>query len=287
MAPLLRLAQLRARSGDGRRFLRLRRNAYADEMWFAAANERDRLIAHSSAALMRLAGDPVMSHETAALLHGLPTLGMRHRAVLHATRTRRHQGLAPDYPGLLVHHAGLPDGHRCTVDGVPATCVARTVIDLARRRSVRAGIVVADAALHAQLCTVEELRLVSADCAAWPGIAKARRVIALADSLSESPLESISRVAFQVNGLPTPRLQARLGDDRVDFLWDRWRVIGEADGLEKYADPLAIAREKEREERLKGLGFAIVRWMWREAYRRPDELSDRVRATLARAGWRP
>ncbi len=32
------------------------------------------------------------------------------------------------YPGLAVHHAGLPDGHLTRVDGIPLTTAARTVV---------------------------------------------------------------------------------------------------------------------------------------------------------------
>lgn len=64
--------------------------------------------------------------------------------------------------------------------------------------------------------------------AGWPGVARARRVAAFADARSGSPLESISRVAFDHYGLPAPILQATIGGyERADLLWEMFRVIGE------------------------------------------------------------
>ena len=236
--------------------------------------------------MLRLSGDAAASHETAAVLHGLPILDRAHQRSVHMTRVRRYQGLTP-LPGLLVHNAGLPEEHLCVVDGVVMTSVARTVVDIARRRPFRAGVVAADAALHLGLCTGDELLRVLGDCHGWPGIVKARGVVRFADDRAESPLESISRVALARRGLPTPELQVEIGFDRVDFFWPPWNVVGEADGLEKYTGITSIVREKEREERLRAYGCHLVRWLWAEAYGRPDVLGDRVWVVLERAGWHP
>jgi len=137
------------------------------------------------------------------------------------------------------------------------------------------------------LCTGDELLRVLGDCHGWPGIVKARGVVRFADDRAESPLESISRVALARRGLPTPELQVEIGFDRVDFFWPPWNVVGEADGLEKYTGITSIVREKEREERLRAYGCHLVRWLWAEAYGRPDVLGDRVWVVLERAGWHP
>ena len=51
-------------------------------------------------------------------------------------------------PGTRVHNAALPAGHVGKCYGLPVTSAARTVLDLARCSSLRAGVVVADSALH-------------------------------------------------------------------------------------------------------------------------------------------
>jgi hypothetical protein len=120
--------------------------------------------------------------------------------------------------------------------------VPRTVVDLARALPFAEGVAVADSALHATLTSQGELSTIIADCPRWPGIQRARDVIAFSDSRSESVLESLGRAAFHQSGLPPPDLQVWIGDDgevigRVDFLWRRYRTIGEADGAFKYQTP--------------------------------------------------
>lgn len=225
--------------------------------------------------------DAVASHETAAQLWGIPTLHHAGSAV-HLTRRRRSQGTAR-YPDVQVHHAGLEATDMTVHSGIPVTTPARTVLDLARARSFRAGVVAADAALRINRCTREELQAVADRCRRWPGVTRARDVVRLADPRAASPLESISRVAFHVFGLPRPILQAVIGGyERADFLWPDHRVIGEADGLGKYTSPEVLRWEKSREDGLAQLGFLVFRWTWRDAYHRPDALAHRAGEMLAR-----
>lgn len=239
--------------------------------------------ARIAAAVLRL--DAVASHETAAAIWGIPTLG--HVSSVQLTRQRRSQGTAT-YEDVVVHHARLGHHEMVVHKGVPVTTPARTVVDLARRRPFRAGVVAADAALRMRHCTREQLRAATEGQGGWPGVAQARKVLAFADARAESPLESISRVAFHHYGLPAPILQATIGGyERADFLWEKFRVIGEADGMGKYTSPEVLRREKEREEDFVRMGFTVFRWIWRDAYRRPDALAHRAEGILKRRGFRP
>jgi hypothetical protein len=239
-----------------------------------------------AAAVLRLGDDAVVSHETAAELWGLPVLG-RPPATVHITKARRHAGISR-YPGITVHHAAMPAGHHTVHNGIRLATPARTVTDRARARSFRAGVAAADAALRWRRCTRADLLAVARDCAGWPGVRRARGVAAFADPAAASPLESISRVAFREYGLPRPLLQAELAClDVVDFLWEAYGVVGEADGMMKYADADVLRTEKLRQERIEQDGLVVVRWTWAEAYRRPDVVAYRVESALRRRGWRP
>jgi hypothetical protein len=260
---------------DAGRIVRLGRGVYA------TADDRRHTVA---AAVLRLGGEAVVSHETAAELWGIPMLG-RATATVHLTRPRRRTG-TDRLPGVRVHHAAIPAAHRTVHRGIPVTTPARTVIDLARAARFRAGVVAADGALRLRRCTGDELRAVAADCAGWPGVRTARRVAGFADPRAANPLESISRAAFHEWGLPRPQLQVQMRSlDIVDFLWEAYGVVGEADGMGKYDDPAALRMEKLRQERLERDGFTVVRWTWDEAYRRPDALAFRAGGVLARRGW--
>lgn len=165
-------------------------------------------------------------------------------------------------------------------------------MDLARAGSLVDGVVVADSALRKGRCSVAELLRIQGDCARWPGVGRAKLAVELADPKAESVLESVSRVAMHQEGLPVPRTQVTVRDTngfhgRVDFLWQDFRVIGEADGLGKYEPTVSrttrdiVRAEKRREERLTDLGFEIVGWGWQDATN-PSRLAARLRAAFAR-----
>jgi hypothetical protein len=252
--------------------------------WYARPGG-DAAVADATVAAVTARLDAVASHVTAAALWGIPTLG-RQDPRTHVTRPRRNQGTLRDYPGVDLHHAALPPDQVTVRNGVRLTTPARTVLDLARTQPFRAAVVAADAALRAG-CTRDELLAVLKACRGWPGTRQARRVIAFADWRAESPLESISRVAFYQYGLPTPLLQAVIGGyARADFLWQKHRVIGEADGMSKYTDPDVLRSEKSREEDFARMGFTVFRWTWRDAYYRPDALAYWGMEVLIRCGYR-
>jgi hypothetical protein len=164
--------------------------------------------------------------------------------------------------------------------------VARTVIDLARALPFRDGVVVADSALGAGKATKAEFEAVIAGCRRWPGLQRAKRVVAFSDDLSESVLESIARVAFHEHGLPPPALQVNVGGlryvGRVDFLWGDYATIAEADGALKYADPQRAIDQLERDQLLRDAGFEVVHFTWRQIFQEAHQVVASIRAAFRR-----
>jgi hypothetical protein len=237
------------------------------------------------AQLAQLADGAVASHASAAVLHGLPTWGMRLDRV-HVTRARRNGGRTGER--VHVHTAPLPPDDLDNAGEIPVTSVARTVVDLARTLPFEAAVAVADAALHALITEPERLAALQAALAdtlarstGWRGSPAARRVLAFANARSGSVGESRSRVAIHRAGLPTPVLQwevigsAGQWIGMVDFGWPEQRTVGEFDGKEKYGRLLkpgqspadAVYLEKRREDALRAETLSVVRWGW-------DALSD-------------
>ncbi|GAA1177570.1 hypothetical protein GCM10009608_11760 [Pseudonocardia alaniniphila] len=225
------------------------------------------------AALDELAADAVVSHVSAAVLHGLPVWGIPLDRV-HVTRGSRSSGRRGRR--VHVHAAPLESDEIVMVGGLTATSPARTLVDLARAVPFEQAVAVADAALHRHLIAPPDLAAALAHRPRWPGLPAARRALAFADARSESVGESRSRVAIARAGLPTPVLQweVRRGDGRfvgqVDFGWPDLRTVGEFDGRAKYGalvrpgqDPAEVLyREKLREDELRAEDLAVVRWAW-------------------------
>ena len=182
------------------------------------------------------------------LWRGLPLVGVLPSRV-HVLRRDRSGGFRR---GQLHCHVGAVDDDEIEiVDGVPVTCVARTVVDCARTLPLEAGLVLADSALRGGQTTRDEMAEQLVRAAGRTGIGRARWVVAFADERSESPGESISRLRIHQFGLPTPWLQyeIRLPSERrafTDFYWEESRTAGEFDGKVKYGRDLRAWRERGR-----------------------------------------
>jgi hypothetical protein len=230
------------------------------------------------AAVRRLGLGTVVSHTSAAVLHGLPLWfppGAPPGAVrVHVTRDRRSGARRSAH--VDMHAASLRPDEVVAVDGVLTTSVARTLADIARTESFGVALVPADAALHRHLVVPADLVEALDRGGRRKGNSAARRVLGFADGRAESPGESRSRLAIHLAGLPEPELQhvVHIRDGRscrVDFWWSDG-VVGEFDGRVKYGRLLkpgqepgdAVFAEKVREDALRAEGLRVVRWTWRD-----------------------
>jgi hypothetical protein len=240
---------------------------------YAAEHQGETACLHAlelAAVLVRMEADCAGSHETAAIIHGLHLLHDPPQNVVTLTHPRHGRGTRASRYGVRVHVADLPARDVVRRYGVPVTSVPRTVADLARRGTFQEGVVLADSALHARLATRADLNAALTSCAGWPGLSGARRALAFSDERSESVLESLARVIMHEAGLPKPELQVELHDDygalvaRVDFLWPRYRTVGEADGAVKYEKYGLTARQQlERDRKIRAVGYDTVHFNWR------------------------
>lgn len=221
----------------------------------------------------RHAADGVLSHVSAAVLHGLSTWGLSLERV-HRTRDVRSGGRLGR--GVHLHAAPLVLDEIVEVDGLLVTSPARTVVDVARAAGFDAAVAVADSALHKHLVDPDDLARAARRCAGWKGAPQARRVVDASDGRSDSVGESRSRLEILRAGLPAPVLQWKVqGRGRtyeVDFAWPELRTVGEFDGLSKYGrllrpgqDPAeVVVAEKLREDEIRDLDLRAVRWIWSE-----------------------
>jgi hypothetical protein len=279
------------------RWLMLRRGVYCDS---ALSERADPVWLHAAATLLVTPTGSAISCETAGALYELPigrwrALGSRAATgqppVIYVTHAPTSGPARRRHPGIVERAAALPAAHLAYFQGLLLTTPARTVVDLARLRPYVEAVAVADAAIHLGLTTNAQLVAVRDACPSWPGINRASKVIDFADGAAESPLESRSRVAFALGGLPTPVLQAVIllrngGRARADFLWEQWRVIGEADGRLKIQRPEDLWAEKLREDALRELGYEVVRWTWDEIVNHPEIVVARILRAAARARLR-
>lgn len=149
-----------------------------------------------------------------------------------------------------------------------------------------AGVVALDAALHQGLTTTDEARAWIRRLRRRPGSGVIRRVVAVADGLSESPLETRCRLVLTALGYEV-LLQVRLVTvdgvfvARVDLLIPALGVVVEVDGRVKYrlADGTgsveAVVSERRRESAVTDLGYAVVR-VDHAGLGHPEQLRKRI-----------
>ena len=262
---------------------RIRRGAYIDASEWATLDAAGRYRALIRATALEAIDPPVLSHYSAAVFWGLPTIGSWPSDV-HMLVKRASGGRSD--PGIRRHALGIADEDVTAIDGLRVTTLARTVVDLAATAPLYSAVAAVDAALH-QARRGAPARVTRAELIAqWERMTpfrswvRARKIIDFAVMNSGSTSESTSRASIALLGFPAPILQKDFIVDGkqsfVDFYWEECDGIGECDGFAKYTDPIilagrttdqAVLEEKDRENSLRRLVAGFQRWNSSEAMR--------------------
>ena len=265
--------------------VRLRRGAFVDgSVWRTSATwERHELRAR---AVLRALGPETavaLSHHSALAVHGIGVYGVDDRVHLCRTDDGRSR-----QDGLLVIHRRVPSEQLVEVRTGWSVTIALACAEVAAHFGVEAGLVSAEAALRERRTTRADLEGAARTLGAAKGCHAATRVAELASAKSESAGESRTRWLLLTLGYQPPQQQAEIADEhgllvaRVDFLFRAEKVIVEFDGMLKYTDPSALRREKVREDRLRELGYEVVRLTWADLDD-PSLIARRLEAAFARA----
>ena len=241
-------------------------------------------------------GATVLSHQSAAVVHGLPMLKLPMDRV-HLVNGEIGGGKVRST--AVVHAATLPHGDLVDVDGLAVTSLERTAADVAQSvvpespLAFAQALVTLDGALH--LGATREGLALQMERRRRRGTRIAKTALDYADGLAESVGESWGRAQMIVAGLPLPTLQVKYvvnGETfRVDGDWEG-TLVWEFDGMSKYgryrkpgetvAD--AVLREKRREDALRGSGLMVIRAWWAMLER--QTMVGQVRHWLDRLGLR-
>ena len=252
--------------------------------------------------------DAIASHDTAALAWELdledPVASAAKPVafIIPSSRSARSESSS----GARIAVRDLPHHHRAVhPSGLLVTTPARTAVDVAAELPMPEALITLDSAARLALQDLVGSRWLRDTYVRPKVLARAtepleeaashaatqftRRSLGLsvahADPRRESALESLSFGHMVAAGLPLPDLQVRVQTPEgrpvfPDFLWAEEMVIGEADGLTKYATATDLHREKLRQEILEQMGYRIVRWSYREMRERPAVVLRRIEAAL-------
>ncbi len=264
----------RMRSG---RLLRLHPGVYA------VGHDRLRLEGRWLAAVLAVGPGAVLSHRDAAALHGLRRPGDHARWEVTTTGRASSTGAI-----RVVRTTALDPADAATVDGIPATSVARTLVDLA-------GDVPADQlrkalneAEHRRLFDLTAIEDALARTRRRNGRGHERMRAALAElrehgvSLTRSELEERFLALLDARKLPRPRSNCGVEGMEVDFVWPRERLAVETDGWAAHRTRRAFQRDRTKANDLTAAGWTVLRFTHADVVRRPGDAAERVARALAR-----
>jgi very-short-patch-repair endonuclease len=223
-----------------------------------------------AAALVRVP-QGVLSHTSAALVHGVPLV--EDPAQIHVTVPRSHGHLA--LAGARLHRRPLPElDVQLRSDGTRVTTVERTLADVARILPLSHAVAAADGALRAGSADVDALRR-RLRAERGTGSSACRAVADLLDPACESVLESLVRVLLWTGPWARPATQHRVAAPggppyRLDFAWPDRRLAVEADGFAFHSDRQAYRSDRRRHNSLVSLGWRVLRFTYEDAVARPD-----------------
>lgn len=251
-----------------------------------AADVDDVPLAKASAALVVAADDAMVCDLTSARHLGLPLppwIGLDDAAPVGVAVPAG--GGRPQRNGVKGRRLLLPPDHVIEHQGLRMTSVARTWIDCAALIPVDHLVAMGDAALHRQLVSERDLRRMVTWAHRRRGVVRARQALGLLDGRTESPGESLARVALMLCGIPRPEVNLDIVHRgqwlaRVDMAWPEHRVLVEYDGAVHLPED---QRRKDalRRNLLQDAGWIVIVFTAADL-RHPERMAALVRAAFAR-----
>lgn len=215
----------------------------------------------------------VVSHQTAAGLHGLPLPPGPARPGIDLTGPGPRRQVA----GVRHHRLGCPGDQQVLLMGLPVTSLARTAADFLLAAERVPAVALTDAVLRQGVDRGEIAGAVGARRRAR----RARGRLALTDGRAESYLESAVRLLLHDAGLAPEVLQYPVWDGtrlvaRLDLAYPSRRLAVEVDGRSVHGAPAALYADRIRQNALVQLGWTVLRFTWRDLVGAPAALASSV-----------
>ena len=252
---------------------------------YAVGHARLTINGRYMAAVLACGRRSALSHRSAA----------QHRELWRSDRTLIDV-ISPRRPGR--RRAGI-DAHTSstllvrdieTIDGIPCTSVARTLLDLAAvvpRRVVERAL---DEAEYRDVLDAVAIEDVLARAGHHRGVGVLRAVLAdhaPGTTRTRNDLEEAFFAICRAAGVPRPEVNAWIGLEptgyEADFLWRAQRFISETDGGRAHTTRRGFENDRRRDQRLMLAGWRIVRFTFSQVFDEPRSVEATLRELLRQA----
>ena len=245
----------------------------------------DEPAARVMAAILSAGGGAVAAMHTAAHLHGLSRVG-----ALEPVEVCLPQSYKDEMYGVIVHRTRrLEPCDVCSVEGIPATTPARTLIDLAAVTDRRTLTALVDDAMGLGIVNRSWLHRRAG------ALRKGRRGVGVLLALTgdggepafRSWLERRAAHVLQVAGVPSPAWNEPVHERGrmlgiADACWPEHRLIVEFDGMRFHASPDQRRADAERERNLVLAGWRVLRFTWLDVDQQPQKVAEAIQQALTR-----
>lgn len=190
-------------------------------------------------------------------------------------------------PQISAHHTVIGTEDVTELDGLAVTTPERTAFDVGRRLGRTKAMVLIDGMLHQEVLDPGAVIELARSRDRWPGTAKLRATMALADGRAESPMETRLRLLLYEGGLAAPQPQYQIRDHRghlvarVDLAWPAARLAVEYEG-DHHRERDQFRQDVARVNALHRHGWKVLRFSADDVLRFPQDTVLAVAAELAK-----
>jgi hypothetical protein len=253
---------------------------------YRMAGVRRTFRARAMGAVLSVRGPALISHRSAAYLHGFERVPEPTATVeITVPRHRRPQAR----PGLRVHESLAFDlAEPARRDGIPVTGVARTILDCAP--AFNKPIRLLDDALRQRIVTWDELwRCYLGHNVTGRNVGPFRRILLERDGNTPPGGEFARRMADMLTaaGLPMPVFEYPVVIDGheyyLDLAWPQWMVAIECNDAGSHDTPKAFRRDPMKRNRCERVGWRYLEFTWWDMVDDAAEVLAQVETARQRA----
>lgn len=231
--------------------------------------------------------ESAFSHETAALLCGLPVSGFDEQIDVIVNPG----AVVPNIEGV-DGHSGLATADVTKVNDLRVVHPERTFFDLAPTLTLTALVILGDA-IARHWSTPEQLGARAATLKRKRGIVRARKALPLIRSGVDSPPETRVRLMLVWAGLPCPDVNVDVFDQaggwlaRPDLAYLNLKIAIEYDGDHHRTAKDQWRRDRARDQNLRDEGWIVITLTADDIFKRPDLTIARIRRAYLSRVSRP
>ena len=214
----------------------------------------------------------LLSHRSAAALWGLTSQS----PPVEITTSSRQR-----VPGIAFHEGGVHPEERTTVNGIPVTSVARTLLDLAEVVNEQEFTSAWEEADRRRLLDLPAVEAVCARGFGRRGLKLVRPRLDAVRPTTRSPLEARVLELCRARSLPLPETNVKVLGKEVDAYWSEQRLMVEADGFEFHGHRAAFEHDRARDAEMQVAGYRVLRLTHRRLDEEPEKVAAQLRHLLS------